>query len=100
MTKMTLSIIPLSRTNDLLRKNKLYLFFFVSTFNMGLTGSQQSAQRNDLWTVANVELFKKEITINKIKYTFGRYELGSGAFGTVYPARRSTDGLFLFEYFF
>ncbi len=63
---------------------------------MGLIGSQQRGivQRNNAWTVTSIPLFKKDITINKIKYTFGTYELGRGGFGRVYPARRSTDGLF------
>ncbi len=49
--------------------------------------------RNESWTVASVSLFRKELTINKIKYQFGSRELGRGGFGTVYPARRTTDGL-------
>ena len=65
-------------------------------FNMGLVESEQReiVQKNNPWTVRSIPLFKKEITINKTKYTFGAYELGRGGFGRVYPARRSPDGLF------
>jgi hypothetical protein len=51
-------------------------------------------QANEFWKITNIDLNKKVININKIKYIFGNHELGKGAFGTVYPARRSTDGLF------
>ncbi len=51
-------------------------------------------QANDFWRIINIELNKRVININKIKYKFGNHELGRGAFGTVYPARRTTDGLF------
>ncbi len=46
------------------------------------------------WKRTNLRLHRTVIRINNIKYHIGNYELGSGAFGKVYPARRSTDGLF------
>ncbi len=51
-------------------------------------------QSNEFWRITSENLIKREININKIKYKVGNYELGRGAFGVVYPARRSTDGLF------
>ena len=51
---------------------------------------------NNSWQTTYINLTKKPIYINKIKYTFGNHKLGSGAFGSVYPARRSIDGLFYY----
>jgi hypothetical protein len=45
------------------------------------------------WGIKNINLYRTIISIKKIKYLFGNYQLGSGAFGKVYPARRTTDGL-------
>jgi len=51
---------------------------------------------NHSWKVTSIDLNRKLIKINQTSYTFGRHQLGHGAFGTVYPARRMTDGLLLF----
>jgi hypothetical protein len=69
---------------------------------MGLGESQPEqlniiSKRNDPWKVTSIDLNRKIIKINQTSYTFGRHELGHGTFGTVYPARRVTDGLFLLE---
>jgi len=53
-------------------------------------------QSNEFWRITSVNLNERDININKIKYKFGNYELGRGAFGVVYPARRSSDGLLFF----
>lgn len=50
-------------------------------------------QTNQFFHVTSVSLLQKQITINKNKYHFGNRELGAGAFGKVYPARRVTDGM-------
>jgi hypothetical protein len=65
---------------------------------MGLGESQLNiiSKRNPSWKVTNIDLNRKLIKINQTSYKFGRHQLGHGAFGTVYPARRMTDGLFLF----
>ncbi len=50
-------------------------------------------QINHSRDITRINLNRTVISINKIKYQFGNYQLGSGAFGKVYPARRFTDGL-------
>ncbi|UJR11790.1 hypothetical protein I4U23_015970 [Adineta vaga] len=51
------------------------------------------SNRNESWRITSVNLHKKLIQINKDKYTFGKHQLGSGAFGRVYPATRYSDGV-------
>ena len=51
------------------------------------------SNHNQAWRITSVDLHKKLIPINKNHYVFGKHQLGSGAFGRVYPAQRQKDGL-------
>ncbi|CAF0913189.1 unnamed protein product [Adineta steineri] len=48
---------------------------------------------NNSWRITSVNFARRIIKINKTNYIIGEHELGRGAFGRVYPARRSTDGV-------
>ncbi|CAF1543255.1 unnamed protein product [Adineta ricciae] len=51
------------------------------------------SNHNQAWRITSVDLHKKLIPINKNHYVFGKHQLGSGAFGRVYPAQRQKDGV-------
>jgi hypothetical protein len=79
-------------------------FFFVRKKKYGFfkieTGNQLAILPSDWrYTIRTIAIERRTVTINKEQYRFGK-ELGSGAFGAVYSARRVLDSqssIFLFN---